>query len=253
MQIDWWTLGLQTVNFLIVVWLLSRFLYRPVRRIIEEREAADKALADDATRKAEAAEAARQEYAQKLADLAEAQRKEDAEFHARLDKERQEKLDAARREAEAIRAEAHRKAENELGTVAGELRGEIAATAGALAATALGDGVLLSPAGIRQELTRALAGFDAAALDELKADLVQKDAELLFVSTQEIPAEEAESWRGWLAEKLGAGFAVRFESDPGLIGGVELRFPHAVLSVTVADRLRRASDALKKDAHAAEG
>ena len=43
MEIDWWTLAIQTVNFLVVVWLLSRFLYRPVRRMIEAREAAKKA------------------------------------------------------------------------------------------------------------------------------------------------------------------------------------------------------------------
>ena len=56
MQIDWWTLGLQTINFLIVIWLLSRFLYRPVRKIIEEREAADQAASDEAEQKLKEAE-----------------------------------------------------------------------------------------------------------------------------------------------------------------------------------------------------
>ena len=30
MQIDWWTLGLQAVNALVLVWLLAHFLFRPV-------------------------------------------------------------------------------------------------------------------------------------------------------------------------------------------------------------------------------
>ena len=30
MRIDWWTLALQAVNVLILVWLLGRFLFRPV-------------------------------------------------------------------------------------------------------------------------------------------------------------------------------------------------------------------------------
>ena len=34
MQIDWWTLGLQTINVLILVWILSRFLFRPVADIV---------------------------------------------------------------------------------------------------------------------------------------------------------------------------------------------------------------------------
>ena len=39
MQIDWWTLALQTINFLVLVWLLTHFLYRPVRQVIAERKA----------------------------------------------------------------------------------------------------------------------------------------------------------------------------------------------------------------------
>ena len=40
MQIDWWTLGLQTVNALVLIWLLSRFLFRPIASILAEREVA---------------------------------------------------------------------------------------------------------------------------------------------------------------------------------------------------------------------
>ena len=40
MTIDWWTLGLQTVNVLILVWLLGRFFWRPVAAMIEQRRAA---------------------------------------------------------------------------------------------------------------------------------------------------------------------------------------------------------------------
>ena len=35
--IDWRLLGFQILNFLLLLWLLRRFLYRPVLKIIEER------------------------------------------------------------------------------------------------------------------------------------------------------------------------------------------------------------------------
>ncbi|NTV26264.1 MAG: F0F1 ATP synthase subunit B [Chlorobiaceae bacterium] len=38
MLIDWFTVAAQLVNFLILVWLLRRFLYQPVLKAIEERE-----------------------------------------------------------------------------------------------------------------------------------------------------------------------------------------------------------------------
>ena len=52
MRIDWWTLALQAANFLVLVWLLQHFLYRPVQAIIMERQQqADGVLAAaDATR-----------------------------------------------------------------------------------------------------------------------------------------------------------------------------------------------------------
>jgi hypothetical protein len=39
MHFDWSTLALQTVNFSILVWLLYRFLYRPVLRLLDARRA----------------------------------------------------------------------------------------------------------------------------------------------------------------------------------------------------------------------
>ena len=39
MTIDWWTLGIQTVNVVILIWLLGRFFWRPVAAMIEQRRA----------------------------------------------------------------------------------------------------------------------------------------------------------------------------------------------------------------------
>ena len=51
MHIDLWTLALQTINVLVLVWLLARFLFRPVAAIIAARRAAaDKLLADAAAK-----------------------------------------------------------------------------------------------------------------------------------------------------------------------------------------------------------
>lgn len=38
MLIDWFTVIAELVNFLILVWLLKRFLYEPVLKAIDERE-----------------------------------------------------------------------------------------------------------------------------------------------------------------------------------------------------------------------
>jgi F-type H+-transporting ATPase subunit b len=85
MTIDWWTLGLQTVNVAILIWLLARFLFRPVSKIIGERQAAAHAALDEA----EAARAAARQ----------AQEAERAQTDA-LAAQRAQMLDTARAEAE---------------------------------------------------------------------------------------------------------------------------------------------------------
>src|SRR5271155_2800573 len=38
MLIDWFTVGAQALNFLILVWLLKRFLYKPILDAVDARE-----------------------------------------------------------------------------------------------------------------------------------------------------------------------------------------------------------------------
>ena len=45
MHIDLWTLGLQTINVLVLVWLLARFLFRPVAAIVVQRAPGDRGAA----------------------------------------------------------------------------------------------------------------------------------------------------------------------------------------------------------------
>ena len=55
MLIDWFTVIAQVVNFLILVWLLKHFLYRPILDAIDTREKRiAKELADADAKKAEA-------------------------------------------------------------------------------------------------------------------------------------------------------------------------------------------------------
>ena len=47
MRIDWWTFAFQTINVLVLVWLLSRFLFKPVAKIIADRQQAAARLMQD--------------------------------------------------------------------------------------------------------------------------------------------------------------------------------------------------------------
>ncbi len=104
MLINWFTVCAQAINFLILVWLLKRFLYKPILHAIDERErgiAAQLASAeaktaeaqkdrDDFQHKNEAFDKERAALLKKATDLASA--------------ERQRLLAEAKKDADALRA-----------------------------------------------------------------------------------------------------------------------------------------------------
>src|SRR3990167_11353393 len=62
MQIDWLTVAAQVVNFLVLVWLLQRYLYRPIVKAMDDREQRIAARRREATEQKANAEQEAKEY-----------------------------------------------------------------------------------------------------------------------------------------------------------------------------------------------
>jgi F-type H+-transporting ATPase subunit b len=111
--IDWPRFIAQTINFAIVLWVLNRFAFRPVLRLLEERRARIAESLQNAERiqkELAAAEEARREILQK-ANVQASQLIADAEQTARLQGERL--LKEAAEESERILAKARARTEQE--------------------------------------------------------------------------------------------------------------------------------------------
>lgn len=88
MQIDWLTVAAQWINFLILMWLLKRFLYRPIIDAMAKRRENLAQQSQQAERSAAQAEQLAAEYRAKLAEL---------------EQQRSELIAAARQQAAAER------------------------------------------------------------------------------------------------------------------------------------------------------
>ena len=75
MEFDWLTFGFEIVNFLVLVWLLHRLLYRPVLAMIQRRR-------DEIAAQARQAEARQAEAEQRKAEY---ERRLDAAYVVRAD------------------------------------------------------------------------------------------------------------------------------------------------------------------------
>src|ERR1700684_4177373 len=65
MLIDWFTVCAQALNFLILVWLMKRFLYKPILHAIDVREKRIAAELADADKKKTEAQKESDEYKKK--------------------------------------------------------------------------------------------------------------------------------------------------------------------------------------------
>jgi F-type H+-transporting ATPase subunit b len=242
MQIDWWTLALQAVNFLVLVWLLSRFLYRPVRQVIEKRQALSQEAADAAQRKADAAEAARRHYEEEQKAL-EAERRGLAEaVHKDMQQECERMLEAARTEADQIRAEAKVALEKDSSKALEGLKSDIAGLATGVAVQVLQDsGADRTGPGTRATVRAYFDRLPERELADLQRDLDGGSAEIELVTASELSEAEQAEWRkaihGWLQRNV----PVRFAVAPEILGGAELRFPHSLLSFTWARQIEEAT------------
>lgn len=106
MELDWSTFLLEIVNVLVLVWLLKRFLYRPVMNVIEERKAAIAKTVADASRLQHEASALKEQYDRRLVGWEQEREKARVQLQEEIAAERQRQLAALQADLEKERQQA---------------------------------------------------------------------------------------------------------------------------------------------------
>jgi len=92
-ELDWSTFILEIFNFLVLIWILKRFLYRPVLNVIAQRRAAIEKQTNDAQQLHDEAEALKKQYQGRLSDWEEERRKARDKLTQELDQERARQME----------------------------------------------------------------------------------------------------------------------------------------------------------------
>ena len=139
MLIDWYTVAAQAFNFLLLVWVLKRFLYAPIRRAMHQRQ-------ERIVRDLEQAEEARLQAEESRRSLAVERAQLDAERRSILDKARQEAqqwheqaLERARADLEAQRSQWNKAIQDERNAFSRRLTARISAATFEICRKALAD------------------------------------------------------------------------------------------------------------------
>jgi F-type H+-transporting ATPase subunit b len=238
MLIDWFTVGAQALNFIILVWLLKRFLYKPIVDAVDAREkriAAELAAAD--AKKAEA-QKERDDFERKNEQFDQQRAALLAKATAEAQGERQRLLDETRVAADALaskRQETLRSDAHSLNQAIGrKIRDEVFA----IARKALAD---LAGASLEVRMTdvfaRRVRELNGTAKESFTKTLKTSAEPALVRSAFDLPAAQRNAIQMALNETCAADIRVRYETAPDLISGIELAAKGQKVAWSIADYL----------------
>ena len=223
MLIDWFTVVAQALNFLILVGLLKRFLYRPILDALDAREKRIATeLADAAAKKAEARQE-RDEFTRKNEefDKQRAALLSNAEDEASA--EQQQLLGQARKESEALRTKWQEALRREHQNLSDELTNRTRDEVLAIARKTLTD---LATTSLEEQMTEAflrqLRKLSNEERNGLQSAFEARATPAIVRSTFHLPTPQRRAIEDVARNVLGIETQIQFETAPDLVSGIEL-------------------------------
>ena len=223
MKINWFTVIAQIINFFVLVWLLRRFLYKPVLKAIDERENKIASELKDAKAKETEAKKEQAEFLEKNEKFDQQKKKLMDNVIAETNEEREKLLEETRNEAAVLRS----KLEKSLDAMQENLEHDIAQKTQeevfAITRKTLKDLASMS-------LEEQSVNIFVNRLKELKneekkklTDAFKSGSDFILVQTAfDLPSKQQTEIKSTVNEILGTKTQFQFKTVPKLISGIEL-------------------------------
>jgi len=245
MLIDWFTVAAQTLNFLILVWLMKHFLYQPVLDAIAGREKKiATALADAAATKA-AADQNRDSFQQKHDAFDQERTQLLATATAEAKTERERLIAEARHDADTLRAKRQEKLHSEAANLHQALARSTQQEVFSIARLTLTD---LASADLEEQMvakfTRDLGNLNGEPKSKLEAALKQMTGPVIARTVFDLSDKEQADIHNALNQTFAVEVPLQFETAPELVSGIELTMKGEKLAWSIADYLTSLEDAV---------
>jgi F-type H+-transporting ATPase subunit b len=238
MLIDWFTVAAQALNFVILVWLMKRFLYQPILHAIDEREkliASELANADkkkaEAKKESDEFKLKNEQFDQHRAALMSKATKD-------ANAERQRLLDEARQAADALSAKRQEMLRSEEHNLHQAISNRTEQEVFAIARKALTD---LSSTSLEERMSavfiKRLRDLDGPAKTSLGEALKKASEPALVRSAFALPEKQRAAIQNALNETFSTEIHIRFETALDLISGIELTTNGQKVAWSIADYL----------------
>ncbi len=251
MSIDWFTIVAQAINFLVLLWLMKRFLYKPILKAIDEREKRIAEELSNAETKMNAANNQKEEYDRKNDELdhqsAALLKKAQDEGHA----EKQRLLKEAMETADALSKKRQQSLVEEEAALRESVSQRTQAEVLAITRKVLADLAEMSlEERVVEVFIQRMHDLDASKKKSMISALKKESGTSTVRTALDISPELKASIETSVKEIIGSQTHITFESTPDLINGIELVVNGQKVAWNVADYLssveENLDDLLKK-------
>ncbi len=221
MQVDWFIVAAQIANFVILVFLLKRFLYAPILGAMDEREQRVADQVRGAEEQRVAAEAEARALRERSADIEQTRGRLLEEARAEAETGRRKQLEEARREVDDIRRRWRKDIENERTGFLGALRTEatgalvdaLRRSLEGLADASLEDRIVhVFVRRLRETSAEDRGAFGAGAAGDIRV-----------LTAFELSSEHRSAIESTLRDDFGIEVAITFDRSADLVCGISLQ------------------------------
>jgi F-type H+-transporting ATPase subunit b len=238
MQINWFTVIAQVINFLILVWLLKHFLYKPVLNAIDEREKKIESQLKDADEKEKKAKKEQTEFAGKNETFDKQKKELMDKAIAETNEQKQKLLDDARNEANALRTKLEKSLKEMQENLNHEIEQKTQQEVFAIARKTFAD---LASMSLEEQVTKIFI----KRLNDLKKEEKKQFVEafksvtspILLQSAFDLPEKQKTEIKNAVNEILEAEPKFQFKTTPEIISGIELTTKGFKLAWSISEYL----------------
>jgi F-type H+-transporting ATPase subunit b len=247
MLIDWFTVGAQLLNFLILVWLMRRYLYQPILDAIDAREKRIAAELADADAKKAEAKKERDEFQQKNTQF---EQQRDAllnQAKTAANDELQRLHDEARQKIDVLNKHWHESMLSDADATNQAISLHVQQEVFAITAKVLGS---LAAVSLEQRIIEVfilrLREMEDAEKNSLKQAIETTSTAVLVRSAFNLDEQQHAAIQQALNEIFSAEINIEYKTAPDLVSGIELMVNGQKLAWNIADYMASLESSVKQ-------
>jgi F-type H+-transporting ATPase subunit b len=248
LNINWSTLLFQIMNFLIMVFILYRFFFKPVVRVLDQRSKRVTNALDEAEKREREADEMRVEYERRVAEAEEQVILMRQQAEEELARTKKQYLDEVRQEIEEMRDKAASEIQEARQQAIYQHRREVGHLVTTLSAR------LMREAGgepfQQTSMEQFVEQLSALPTDEYRHGLQASEAQVVhvqLVSASDLGSDDMARIEGQIQRMVQRPTEMIYKIDPALVAGATVRFGDIVVDGSLAGQLQALNERYLSD------